>query len=212
MFILSVLKDTVRLVPELFDKELTAALTSVLNEKYSGRVLTNVGMCIQVYDILSYSDCVLHPGDGASYCVVYFRLVVFRPFSGEVLTGRIVASDIEKGVQVSVGFFDNIWVPPCNLRQKAVFDKEENLWTNEIEPADEDEQMDPIRNYLEIQQEVRLQSIAITFDTTTKAPKAEPETFSPKSSGTSELPMKVIGSFIERGLGPVEWWAFQEEE
>eukprot|EP01061_Rhynchopus_euleeides_P002808 TRINITY_DN12164_c0_g1_i2.p1 TRINITY_DN12164_c0_g1~~TRINITY_DN12164_c0_g1_i2.p1 ORF type:complete len:125 (+),score=56.79 TRINITY_DN12164_c0_g1_i2:73-447(+) len=120
MFVLSRLKDAVRVIPELFDKEVTAALTAVLNEKYSGRVLANVGLCVSVHDIIGHTEAMLHPGDGASFCTVEFRLVVFRPFEGEVVTGKIVEASFEHGVRVSTGFFDQIWVPPGNLRQKAV--------------------------------------------------------------------------------------------
>jgi DNA-directed RNA polymerase III subunit RPC8 len=34
----------------------------------------------------------IYPNDGAAYFKARFRLVVFRPFVGEVLTGTLVAS------------------------------------------------------------------------------------------------------------------------
>ena len=120
MFILSRLRDAVRIIPELFDKDMTSALTAVLNEKYSGRVLSNVGLCISVYEVTGHSVPMLHPCDGASFCTVDFRMVVFRPFVGEVLSAKIVENSLENGVRLSVGFFDQIWVPPGNLKPKAV--------------------------------------------------------------------------------------------
>ena len=117
MFILAHLRDAVKIVPEMFDKEHTAALTAILNEKYSGRVLPKVGYCVQVFEITSFSDAVLHPGEGASYSSVHFRLIVFKPFEGEILEGKVVGSDEKRGVRISLGFFDKVWVPPSNFRQ-----------------------------------------------------------------------------------------------
>ncbi|KAJ9468608.1 DNA-directed RNA polymerase III subunit rpc8 [Diplonema papillatum] len=208
MFILSVLKDAVKLVPELFDKDCTSALTSSINEKYAGRVVPKVGLCICVYDVISYSDALLHPGDGASFSTVTFRMVVFRPFHGEVLKGRIVESSLEKGIRVDVGFFSDVWVPPCNLRQKAVFDTEEKLWTNELEH--EDGEGDGCeRNYLELDQMARVQVVSTEFDTATKSPFHENEIVLPgQKTKKAALPMHVVGSFNDYGLGPVEWWNF----
>ena len=39
-----------------------------------------------------------------------FRLVVFRPFKGEVITGRISSSS-DTGIKVALDFFDDVHVP-----------------------------------------------------------------------------------------------------
>ena len=41
---------------------------------------------------------------------VEFRLVVFRPFKGEVITGKISSSS-EGGIRVALDFFDDVQVP-----------------------------------------------------------------------------------------------------
>ncbi len=46
---------------------------------------------------------------------VTFRLMVFRPFVGEVLVGR-VSQCAEGGLRVSLGFFDDIVVPSYLLQ------------------------------------------------------------------------------------------------
>lgn len=51
--------------------------------------------------------------------VAEFRLVVFRPFVGEVLVGRIMAST-HKGIRVSLEFFDDIFIPDNLLFDIAV--------------------------------------------------------------------------------------------
>ena len=56
----------------------------------------DTGLCIALYDLLSVGEPYLHHGSAAQHAMVEFRLVVFRPFVGEILTGTILASD-EKG-------------------------------------------------------------------------------------------------------------------
>jgi len=42
--------------------------------------------------------------------VAEFRMTVFRPFVGEVLTGRIMAAT-HRGIRISLEFFDDIFIP-----------------------------------------------------------------------------------------------------
>ncbi len=56
-----------------------------------------MGLCIALFDVLSAGDEYIHPGDGGATLHVEFRLIVFRPFVGEVLTG-IVRSCSPKGI------------------------------------------------------------------------------------------------------------------
>jgi len=48
--------------------------------------------------------------DGGAHVNVEFRMIVFRPFKGEVLTGRI-SSATAAGVKVRTDFFDEVFVP-----------------------------------------------------------------------------------------------------
>lgn len=51
-----------------------------------------------LFDILEYSGGYVHPGDGAAHYLVKFRLVVFRPFVGEVILGHVKTSESD-GIQ-----------------------------------------------------------------------------------------------------------------
>ena len=53
---------------------------------------------------------------------VTFRVLVFRPFIEEVLTGRIKSSTKE-GVTLNLGFFDDIFLPASNLQHPCRFDE-----------------------------------------------------------------------------------------
>jgi len=122
MFILSCVRDTVKLLPST--EYSPAAITHWLNAKYANRVLHKIGLCISVYDLLSVGDGALKYGDGAIYVqslpsppysvgrliVADFRLVVFCPCVGEVLTGRIMAAT-HAGIRLSLEFFDDVFIP-----------------------------------------------------------------------------------------------------
>ena len=91
MFILTKMKSVVRLDPNTFERELPEALSEALTEKLANKVLKDVGLVIALWDILSIGDSFLFPGDGASHTRVEFRILVFRPFMEEVLTGKVIA-------------------------------------------------------------------------------------------------------------------------
>ena len=106
--------------------------------KYCNKVLLNVGLGIAFYDFISIGDPYLYPGAGSSIQVVCFRLVVFRPFVGEVLNGKIVSSN-KDGVRVSVDFFDDIQIPAAQLQNPSVFNASSGLWTWKYETEGENE-------------------------------------------------------------------------
>ena len=116
MFVLSELEDNVRVKPTDFSKIPSLAITDELNKKYANRIIHDLGLGIRVFDISSISDpIVLACQDGSYQTKVVFRLVVFRPFKGEILVGKVKDGSLEHGLKVSLGFFDDIVVPPAFL-------------------------------------------------------------------------------------------------
>ena len=116
MFEIVSLQETVRILPNKLHLPIRDAITDDLNEKLANKVIVNVGLCITLYDIHEVGESFLHQGDAAAHCKVRFRYVVFRPFVGETLVGK-VRSCSREGVHISLGFFDNIIVPPEYLQQ-----------------------------------------------------------------------------------------------
>lgn len=120
MFILIKIKDKIRIDPKLFYKEYSLAATDEIHKKYSGKVLPNHGLCVSVYDIQELGDPFIIPSDGATYSTVIFRLVVFKPWIGEILTGTITHCDYKMGIKVSLGdFFHDIIIPPHLLQPNS---------------------------------------------------------------------------------------------
>jgi DNA-directed RNA polymerase III subunit RPC8 len=67
---------------------------------FVSQVIENVGLCIALFDIIKIGDLVVHAGEGSAYTPVEFRIITFRPFSGEVIQGKLVSSEPEgiKGI------------------------------------------------------------------------------------------------------------------
>lgn len=59
-------------------------------------------------------------------------MIVFRPFIGEIIVGKVKLSS-EEGLQVSVGFFDQIWIPSISIIQPTFYDETDKLWAWDFE-------------------------------------------------------------------------------
>ena len=96
--------------------------------KYPNRVLMDVGLVVCRYgDCLEvgHGSCVA--GDGGAHHQCRFRLVVFKPFVDEVCLGKIKRSS-SKGVFVSLGFFDDVFIPAHWMLRPSSYEKETGLW------------------------------------------------------------------------------------
>ncbi len=126
MFNLCRLRCLVRLDPSEWDRPLPEAVKDALNQRLANTVLHKVGLVVGVFDLLDLGSSFLFPGDGAHHTRVTFRVVVFRPFHEEVLTGKI-KSCTAKGVSISLGFFDDVLIPPEALQHPYRFDDAEQV-------------------------------------------------------------------------------------
>lgn len=102
MFMLTTIEDSVRISPEDLSAPAAIAIEKQLQLLYFDRVIPAVGLVISLYDITSIAGADVHSGDGGAVFAVTFRLVVFRPFEGEVLVGQI--GDSSPCVPVSARF------------------------------------------------------------------------------------------------------------
>ncbi|MBE3048784.1 RPB7/RPC8 family DNA-directed RNA polymerase subunit [Candidatus Bathyarchaeota archaeon] len=84
--------DLVTIAPEDFSKQSAVAIEDNINAKYSNKVIQNIGLCICFYDLLYASEGLIGHGTGLVNVNVEFRVVVFRPFKGEVILARIRSS------------------------------------------------------------------------------------------------------------------------
>ncbi|XDT21168.1 RNA polymerase III subunit Rpc25 [Nakaseomyces glabratus] len=215
MFILTKLKDLVRIPPDQFHRDAVSAITHELNVKYSNKVVPHVGLSVSVYDLLEVDEGQLRPGDGASYINVTFRCVVFKPFAGEILTGWIKRCDGE-GIQVSMmGLFDDIFIPKKMLFEGSYYSPEDGAW---VWPMDEETKL-----YLDVNEMIRFRVEEEVFvDVKPPSPKElelererelqlqEQHQHQQQHQQESKLEKPpayaLLGSCQTDGMGLVSWW------
>ncbi|XP_039115387.1 DNA-directed RNA polymerase III subunit RPC8 isoform X1 [Dioscorea cayenensis subsp. rotundata] len=126
MFCLSLLEHSLPVPPHLLNRPLADAIKGELERLFLDKVISNLGLCISVYDIRSIDGGFIVPGDGSATYKVVFRLVMFQPFVGEILSGKIERSDAT-GLHVSLGFFSDIFIPAHLIVQPSELEAD-GIW------------------------------------------------------------------------------------
>ncbi|KIW22966.1 DNA-directed RNA polymerase [Cladophialophora immunda] len=200
MFILTTFDDVVQIPPHGFvNNQITRQdLEDRINEKYSNKVVQKVGLCICMYDLLKASDGLIGHGTGNANVNVQFRMIVFRPFKGEIITG-VIQKCTPEGIRVTTRFFDDIFVPPTMLFEGCVYNETEKTWVWETEG-------DPI--YLDEGTIVNIRVEAEKWNDQAPTPPkirkpGEPE---PDPVVEHRVPYSIEASMGEPGLGGVDWW------
>jgi DNA-directed RNA polymerase III subunit RPC8 len=215
MFILVVISDIIRIPPADFNHE-TSGLIVQLELKYANKILHEVGLVIKVHDILSLGEAFIHPGDGASVLTVKARLVVFKPFIGQVLTGKIKGST-EHGLVVSMHFFDHVFIPKENLPFPSTFDPTTWQWRWTYDAAasdgDADSRAQNCHLWMELDSKIKFMVMDVVFTKTSEKKVILNKDKKDTAPLTEDFvsPMVVVGTLTENsnplsGLGIPEWW------
>ncbi|KAJ4295668.1 DNA-directed RNA polymerase III complex subunit Rpc25 [Collariella sp. IMI 366227] len=199
MFILTKIADLVQIAPDDFRKQSYIAIEDNINAKYANKVVQKIGLCICLWDILWTSEGLIGQGDGMVNVNVEFRMVVFRPFKGEVIGARI-ADQSPEGINLATDFFDDIFIPWTELPEGSEFEQNENLWVWK----EEDQEM-----YFDNNELVRFR--VLTEDWHDQTPSKPVEA---AEAGAEEAPVpvntkppyRITGSMNGPGLGCCLWW------
>ncbi len=89
MFYLAEIEDYVRVEPTLFGLATAEAVKEQLRKIYSDFHDREIGIVVDVLDVLHVEDGIIIPGDGAAYYKSRFKLIVFKPELQEVVYGII---------------------------------------------------------------------------------------------------------------------------
>lgn len=206
MFVLTEMRDNIRIDPTWFDEDTGERIKYELNKKFANKVVYGVGLCITLHDIIQLGDSYIFPGDGAAHMKVVFRFVVFRPFINEVLVGKVRSSSAE-GVTVSLTFFDDIIIPPQSLQHPKRFDHKEQLWVWEYQTEDGNHDL-----FMDSGEEIRFRVVEEQFvdtiptDVQPHISAAAIPGVTPPISEPKDAPYTIIGSISESGLGLLSWW------
>ncbi|CAN6720198.1 unnamed protein product [Malus baccata var. baccata] len=130
---------------------------------------------------------------------VEFTLIMFRPFVGEIISAKLKEST-SNGLRLSLGFFDDIYVPvhllPSPSCSEPDPEKRNNvIWIWKCPDADD--------LAVEWTDEIRFQVQSVTYP---PIPIEQPEDAKPFA------PMVVTGSIDYDGLGPLRWWDNAEDK
>jgi len=205
----------IQIEPSDFVKRSAAALEDNINEKYANKVIQRVGLCICFYDLLSATEGLIGHGSGVINVKVTFRLIIFRPFRGEVLEGTISEST-SAGLRLHIELFDDITVPgPNNLLDGTSYDLRESVWVWTTEDGEKfhfdknervrfrieeeiwtDQAADEEGGIIAVEREVEV------GDSEAARRKREED----ERKRRNKTPWRLVASMAQGGMGILTWW------
>lgn len=227
MFVLTTIVDTVRIPPSMLAQPTLLSVHAEMDKKYPNRVIMDVGLVVCRYgDALQVGDGVCVAGDGGAHHEMISKLLIFRPFVEEVCLGYITKSTRD-GISVSIGFFEDIYIPAYWMLRPSQFEEESGLWVWTPNYGEDDSE--PERFDMDIGAEIRFKVKSINFTQVTNTAKGVQATTTTTShsittreqgpvrkrstsiditDSTTDAPasMLIVASICEDGLGLTSWW------
>ncbi|KAI9749122.1 MAG: DNA-directed RNA polymerase III subunit rpc25 [Lichina confinis] len=197
MFILTTISDLVQISPEDFRKPSVEALEDNINAKYANKVIHKVGLCICLYDMLKVSEGLIGHGTGLVNVNVEFRVIVFRPFKGEIILGKISSSS-EQGIKIRLDFFNDIFIPGDLLFPESRFDPIEQVWIWDSEGT---------QYYFDKNEPVYFRVESEEWnDQSPSGPNVSDLGAGTVTVMDRTVPYCIQGSMAQSGLGVCSWW------
>ncbi|KYQ91392.1 RNA polymerase III subunit [Tieghemostelium lacteum] len=220
MFHLITIEDKIRVPPSQFNNEIQT-IEDEIEKKYTNKIVLGGGLFIALYEILGTGDAYVYSGDGGAHVLVKFSMVVFKPFKGEVIEGYIKSCTSEQ-LQLTLGFYDEIFVLSIDLPTPSYFDEKEKLWfwvygENSL--------------YFEKGGKVRFKVDTVEFNPEVSQPPPRPknvntdlmdsrtlqehkqrEDYIKDLAKQTKSPMILKVSMRDPGLGMISWWTSQDAE
>ncbi|GIL79729.1 hypothetical protein Vretimale_12372 [Volvox reticuliferus] len=200
MFIITKIEDQIRVLPQDLTKTPVDAVTAVIEQRFVDKVIPNLGLVVTIYDVLHIEGGFVYPNDGAAFFKVQFRVVVFRPFIGEILVGKLKSCSRE-GLRVSLDFFEDVLIPEHALQDPSFYDESERLWVWKFDGND---------MYMDLKEIIRFRVQSIKFSAPPTPLQLENATGDDKLLGTAAKPfspMVIMGDINGDGLGLTTWWS-----
>ena len=89
MFYRTQIKDHIRVPPDLFNLSKKEAVLKRIKKDFEGFISKDIGIVVDVDNVVDIGEGSIIPGDGAAYYETTFELLVFKPELQEVLLGRV---------------------------------------------------------------------------------------------------------------------------
>ncbi|WVR04725.1 hypothetical protein IAU60_001736 [Kwoniella sp. DSM 27419] len=221
MFVLVGVRDTVPVAPKAFDIPPALTIQDALNKKYANKLVPDKGLALSVYDILTAEDGKVTWGNGLMYYKVSFRLMLFAPFVGEVIVGKIL-STTKSYIRVSLGFFQDIYIVPSLLPPNSSYDPAQKkfFWIAPDEddtPLTQEQLANSVitdRLYIDDGEPIRFRVDSIEWQDVRPTPQSlihEEGVEVPEKDPIEKAGFKILATIAESGLGVTSWWNQEEE-
>jgi len=178
--------------PEYLEK----LLTTKLSRLYVNRILIGSGLVITIYEIISCGEGHIKPGTALTCFTMKFKLVCFRPLVDEVIVGKI-ASMSPEGIRVTLGFFDDIWIPLEGMKENSKYDVMRKCWVWDF---------DGTEMLYELDDEIRFRVSSEKFSEVVANPAVGDVAATEEVKHVEKSAYTVAGSVVEQGLGILDWW------
>ncbi|WVW78318.1 hypothetical protein I302_100272 [Kwoniella bestiolae CBS 10118] len=226
MFVLVGVRDTIPVAPKTFDVSPAITISDAINRKYANKLVPDKGLALSLFDILTAEDGKVTWGNGLMYYKVSFRLMLFAPFVGEVIVGKVLATT-KSYIRVSLGFFQDIYVVPSLLPPNSSYDPDQKkyFWVS----ADEDGTMltqEQLANsiiadrlYIDDGEPIRFRVDSIDWQDVRPTPQSALAEIGGEGviekDPIEKAGFKILATIAESGLGVTSWWSqgeYAEEE
>ncbi|KAK3112164.1 DNA-directed RNA polymerase III complex subunit Rpc25 [Teratosphaeriaceae sp. CCFEE 6253] len=208
MYTLVTVADVVQIHPSEFHKPSNRAIEDWINAKYADKVIHKIGLCVGFHSLISASEGLIGHGTGIVNVNVDFKLVVFRPFKGEIVRGTIAHSEAT-GIYMNMGFFEDVVAPANLLFWKSDFEVDEGgnklfVWRS----GENEFWFDKTEKCLMRVEGEDWRDISPQM----RRPDGEYDEESRDQYGMRPTPYRLAVSMALTGLGPDLWWVGEEVE
>ncbi|KAK3675420.1 DNA-directed RNA polymerase III complex subunit Rpc25 [Recurvomyces mirabilis] len=202
MYTLVTVADVVQIQPSDFEKPSLRAIEDFINEKYADKVIHKIGLCVGFHSLISASEGLIGHGTGIVNVNVDFKLIVFRPFKGEIIRA-IISHSNATGIFMSMDFFETIAIPPEFFFDPSKWQDDgsgNKIW---VWNSDENTELyfDKAEKCL-----IRVEQEHWKDLSPDMKGSANFESMERDSHGMRVSPYKILGSMLMSGLGPDLWW------
>ena len=201
--------------PSDFHKPSARAIEDYINAKYADKVIHKVGLCVGFHSLISNSEGLIGHGTGIVNVNADFRLVVFRPFKGEIVHATITEGNKVEGIFLSQDFFEDILVPPQVLFEGTAWGKDDAgteafIWHSKSEETGEELEFffDRAERCLYRVEDEQWQDLSPQM-------QSGNEDYVERENSEEivrRTPYQILGSMALSGLGPSVWWGESEDE
>lgn len=208
------LTDVIQIHPSEFGKPSARAIEDFINAKYADKVVHKVGLCLGFHSIISTSEGLIGHGTGIVNVNVDFRIIVFRPFRGEIIAATISHSSPSKGIYLSHDFFEDVVVPSETLFESTEWGHDDQgvaafIWRPKNEESGEANEyyFDRAEDCMYRVEEEQWRDLTPSMVMPTQQFVASEQ----EDSGVRKIPYLLRGSMMLTGLGPTLWWSGEDD-